>query len=198
MLEERSNLEWPAIPDGATPGIHKTGDFLAMGLGDGNGPSDIMIRLLEFCHVSTQLPWWASIALLSLILRITLFPLMLKLARNGAIIPYIQEAQADLLQKTKKAKESGEVVEMRQVTMETLALYRSRGYSPFVNFFGIIQLPVFFAMFRTCTRCSNLPVPGWETGGTLWFTNLTSIDPYFILPTISGLTMALNILVCTL
>lgn len=193
MLEEKANLEWPPIQ--ATEGLHQAGDFAQMGIGNSWWPSDIMISLLEFCHVSTQLPWWASILLLTFILRASLFPIMLKAARNAAIAPYIADRQKDILEETKRARDSNEVIAMRQSTMKLLGLYREWGYSPLANFIGLIQIPVFFAMFRTCWRCSNLPVPGWQDGGTLWFTDLTAIDPFYILPTISGLTMAGTILV---
>ena len=41
-----------------------------------------------------------------------------------------------------------------------------------------------------------MPVPGFVTGGLWWFTDLTVPDPYFILPTISGLTTAWTVMVC--
>ena len=190
MLEEKSNLEWPPVQGINTEGFHQMGDFAQMGLGLSWWPSDLMIRLLEFCHVSTQLPWWASIALLTLMLRIVLFPLMLKTSRNASIIPHIADRQKVLYEEIKAAQASNELVELRKVTLKLTTLYREWGYSPFLNFVGILQIPVFFAMFRTCYRCSNLPVPGWQDGGTLWFTDLTAIDPFFLLPTISGLTTA--------
>jgi YidC/Oxa1 family membrane protein insertase len=176
-----------------TNGVAEYGEMAQVGLGITYWPSDLMIRLLEFCHVSTQLPWWASIVVLTVMLRVVLFPLMLKTTRNMSILPYIADKQKVLMEESKEARLSGEVVEMRKATMKLLGLYRQWGYSPFMSFWGILQIPIFFAMFRTCWRCSNLPVPGWETGGTAWFTDLTAIDPYFILPTISGVTTAVTI-----
>lgn len=191
MLEESTQENLAS--DIATEGIHRMGDFAQMGLGTSWWPSDLMIRLLEFCHVSTGLPWWASIALVTLMLRVALFPVMLKSTRNIAVVPYIAERQKVLLEETKRARESNELVQMRQVTMKLTDLYREWGYSPLINILGFVQVPIFFGMFRTCTRCSNLPVPGWQEGGALWFTDLTAIDPYFILPTISGVTTAVTI-----
>ena len=77
--------------------------------------------------------------------------------------------------------------------MKLMDLYREWGYSPFLGTIGLLQIPIFFAMFRTLQKCSQFPVPGWETGGTAWFTDLTAIDPYFILPAVSGLTTAVTI-----
>jgi YidC/Oxa1 family membrane protein insertase len=34
---------------------------------------------------------------------------------------------------------------------------------------------------------TGLPVPGFETGGMAWFTDLTVADPYYILPVASSM-----------
>jgi YidC/Oxa1 family membrane protein insertase len=120
---------------------------------------------------------------------------MLKVARNTAITPLIADKSKDILAEANTARQSNNLMAMRKANDNLQAMYREWGYSPFVNFFGILQIPFFFAMFRTCWRCSGAPVPGWETGGTFWFNDLTAADPYFILPAISGITTAATILV---
>jgi YidC/Oxa1 family membrane protein insertase len=168
------------------------GDFQEMGLGLGWWPSDLMLRLLEFSHVSTGLPWWLSIAFLTVILRITMFPISLATTRNLAVAAHINEEQKLAIVNIKAATDDM----ARKKEAEKLGqLYKKWGYSPFSNFIGLLQIPIFFAMFRTCNICSNLPVPGFQEGGAYWFTDLTAIDPYFILPTISGLTTAATIIV---
>jgi membrane protein insertase Oxa1/YidC/SpoIIIJ len=193
ILDNTSSFELGAVSNLPPDDIHKIGDFAEMGLGLSKWPSDYMLRLLEFCHVSSELPWWGSIVLLTLILRIAMFPIMLKTTRNMSVAPYLMEPQKELLEASKRARETNDMLEMRKVNNKIWALYREWGYSPTVNFFGLVQIPVFFGMFRALYRSSNLPVPGFQHGGTLWFTDLTAIDPYFLLPTISGLTTAVTI-----
>ena len=175
--------------------IHRVGDIASIGLGETWWPSDLMIKLLEFVHVSSGLLWWGSIALLTVMLRVGLFPLALKSARNVAIIPYIKDKQLVLMEEAKNARASGELVKVQAVTTKLFGLYREWGYSPFLFGLGLIQIPFFFAMFRAMTHCSDFPVPGWDTGGTLWFENLTAVDPYLLLPVISGVTTSVTILV---
>jgi len=110
-----------------------------------------------------------------------------------AVLPYIADKQKELFEETKKARDSNELVKMRQASMKVFDLYKEWGYSPFVNFFGFVQIPIFFAMFRAMYRTASLPVPGFQDGGALWFSDLTAIDPYFILPTVSGVTTAVTI-----
>jgi len=209
MLEEKAKFDWTPdqdpfsqqgilnLPADVTP-LHQMGDFAEMGLGLGYWPSSFFINLLEFVHVSTQLPWWASICLVTLMARISLFPILLKTYRNQAIAGFHTAEMEKAKQKMKEASQGGNPVEMKQQMQTQWALYRSWGYKPFLGFIGFLQIPILFGMFRMCTMCSRLPVPGWETGGTLWFTNLTDVDPFYILPIISGVTTAATILVCSL
>lgn len=194
ILDEVSGTELRKLI-GPTDGVHQIGDLAALDLGTTWWPSDLMINLLEFCQVSSGLPWWGSIVLVTVMLRIALFPLMLKVTRNTAVTPYIAEPVKGLMEAAKEARASNNLREMSKTQADIWKLYGQWGYSPMVNFYGMIQIPFFFAMFRTCWRCSKAPVPGFETGGTLWFNDLIAIDPYFILPMISGITTAVTILV---
>jgi YidC/Oxa1 family membrane protein insertase len=46
----------------------------------------------------------------------------------------------------------------------------------------VIQGALGFGAFRITRAMAALPVPGMETGGFAWLTNLTVADPYFIMP----------------
>lgn len=186
--------EWPPpIHDLTSNDLHQIGDLAQLGLGVGHWPSDFLIRLLEFCHVSTQFPWWGSIILVTVIVRITLFPLLLVVQRNTALVPYIAERQMKVLEEAKKAKEENDTRAIAEATERMWALYREQGYNPMLNIAGLLQVPVFFGMFRMSVRCSKFPVPGWDEGGALWFKDLSAIDPYFILPIFSGFTSVATI-----
>ena len=52
--------------------------------------------------------------------------------------------------------------------------------------FPMIQLPFVISTFIAIRKMCKLPVESMETGGALWFTDLTIADPYFILPTIAS------------
>lgn len=43
-------------------------------------------------------------------------------------------------------------------------------------------MPVFVSFFIALRKMAYLPVPSLQTGGALWFTDLTLADPYYILP----------------
>lgn len=45
-----------------------------------------------------------------------------------------------------------------------------------------LQAPVFISFFIALRKMAYLPVPSLQTGGALWFTDLTAADPFYILP----------------
>lgn len=45
-----------------------------------------------------------------------------------------------------------------------------------------IQAPVFISFFIALRKMAYLPVPSLQTGGLLWFPDLTAADPFYILP----------------
>lgn len=44
------------------------------------------------------------------------------------------------------------------------------------------QAPVFISFFIALRKMAYLPVPSLQTGGLLWFVDLTAADPFYILP----------------
>ena len=113
-----------------------------------------------------------------------------------AIFSNHREEVAKSKENIERAQKSGNPAVMKVAMMSQWDLYRTWGYKPFLGLLSLIQIPFFFGMFRACSISSKLPVPGWQTGGALWFTDLTAVDPFFILPVISGATTAATIFVC--
>ena len=50
---------------------------------------------------------------------------------------------------------------------------------------GFAPVPFTYGMFRAINGMGSLPVPSFENAGFLWFTDLASADPYYILPFVS-------------
>lgn len=53
------------------------------------------------------------------------------------------------------------------------------------------QAPVFISFFIALRKMAYLPVPSLQTGGLLWFPDLTAADPFYILPLAVTGTMVL-------
>ena len=136
---------------------------------------------LEFLHAS-GLPWWLSIAALTVVVRAVLLPLTIKQVKNARSIQSLRPEMEQI-----KARHN-EPQEQRRALAE---LYRERGVNPVAGFLPLlVQMPVFITMYHVI-RAYNEGVTSFAHGGVLWFTDLTRADPYLILPVLSaGLMIA--------
>ncbi|MEW5831321.1 MAG: membrane protein insertase YidC [Campylobacterota bacterium] len=120
---------------------------------------------------------WAIIAL-TIIIRIFLYPLthkgMVSMQKIKEIAPKIKEVQE---------KYKGDPARMNAAVME---MYKKHGANPLGGCLPLLlQIPVFFAIYRVLLNAVELQGAPWM----LWVTDLSRMDPYFILPILMGATM---------
>lgn len=168
----------------------------ALGLDFGYGPTSCLQWLLEHVHVYSGLPWWGSIAALTVLLRVAIFRPSLKASEHSQKMqdlrkdPRFNDAFARMQSAGRRSgpQAQAEMMEARQ-TMS--GMQRAAGVQMWRTFVPLINIPIGLGMFRLLRSMASLPVPGLEEGGMLWFQNLTVPDPYFILPIASAATMFL-------
>lgn len=71
-------------------------------------------------------------------------------------------------------------VSLRSVIMTPLNVVFCSGR--WVKSLICFQAPVFISFFIALRKMAYLPVPSLQTGGFLWFPDLTAADPFYILP----------------
>jgi YidC/Oxa1 family membrane protein insertase len=126
------------------------------------------------------LPWWLSIAVLTLVVRSALFPLTVKQVKS---MRQMQELKPEM---EKIQRKHNSDPKERQEAM--LRLYADRNVSPLGGCLPLlVQMPIFLGLFYTIKEFESLQ--SFANGGLLWFRDLTLADPYFILPVIFVLTM---------
>ncbi|OMJ19554.1 Mitochondrial inner membrane protein OXA1L [Smittium culicis] len=169
--------------------IMKIGDMKAAGLA-ANTPVGWVEQLLEFSHVYTGLPWWGTIITATVAIRLALFPINVILQRKIINMQNIQPEMVAIKAKLTRAQEEKNMYEYQNQASQMRMLMKKKGVSPFSTILlPIIQMPVMISFFMALRAMSELPVPSFETGGLLWFTNLAAADPYYILPAVSSLGM---------
>ncbi|WP_298691726.1 membrane protein insertase YidC [uncultured Sulfuricurvum sp.] len=122
--------------------------------------------------------WGWSIIALTILIRILLYPLtykgMVSMQKIKEIAPRIKEVQE---------KYKGDPARMNAAVME---MYKKHGANPLGGCLPLIlQIPVFFAIYRVLLNAVELQGAPWM----LWVTDLSRMDPYFILPILMGATM---------
>ncbi|KAL8130650.1 hypothetical protein V2J09_019805 [Rumex salicifolius] len=155
-------------------------------------PIQVVVSLLDWIHDSTGLPWWITIASSTLMLRISLFPFLVvqlhKLKRIAECIPTLPLPLPPPL--------SGKSY------IEQFSLFKRErkavGCPSFLWFLAFIsvQVPCFFLWMTSIRRMSLDHHPGFDSGGTLWFQNLTELaqgSPGLIFPTLIASLHLLNV-----
>ncbi|KAI2613374.1 60Kd inner membrane protein-domain-containing protein [Hypoxylon sp. NC1633] len=161
------------------------GYLKSLGLDFGWGPTTCCEWLLEHVYIYTGLPWWFAIAAVAVMFRAALFipsltaakhqALMQQMTRDPAFLKARQEIQeAQFLTRDRAA--------MMQAYQKMALIKKKHGAKPMASFIGILAIPFSYGVFRVVRGMAAIPVPSMETGGVLWFTDLTVHDPYFILP----------------
>lgn len=163
------------------------GYLKSVGLVDGWWPSDLIQQVLEYVHVFSGLPWWATIALTTVGFRVLLFPLFMKssdtMARSQSIMPQTKKLRKEMTQ----AMTSGDRATQQKKQMELSALNKKAGVKYSRMFLSpATQMVYSVGAFFGIREMASLPVAGLSTQGTLWFENLANPDPYIGLQLISA------------
>lgn len=136
-----------------------------------------LFQLLMFLHDLVG-NWGWAIVLLTIIIRVVLFPLtfkgMISMAKLKEVSPKVKELQA---------KHKGDPQRMNAAVM---ALYKKEGANPLGGCLPLLmQIPVFFAIYRVLLNAVELKGAEWM----LWITDLAHMDPTFVLPILMGASM---------
>lgn len=136
--------------------------------------------LLTTFHADLGAPWWLSIIMLTVIVRAALLPLAIRQTKN---MRAMQNLRPELQKLQKEHKE-----DPRKLQQETMKLHKERNVNPLGGCLPIlVQIPILMVLYFTLKEFETLE--SFQTGGLLWFTDLTASDPFFILPIAYVLTM---------
>ncbi|XP_069575074.1 mitochondrial inner membrane protein OXA1L isoform X1 [Brachyistius frenatus] len=146
-------------------------------------PVGLVQNLLEFMHIDLGLPWWGAIVVGTVLARLAVFPVIVKGQREAAKLNNVLPEITKLTTKMNDAKQSGNKFEFAQAYSELNLFQKKHDVNPLRGFLiPVVQAPVFISFFIALRKMAYLPVPSLQTGGTLWFTDLTAADPFYILP----------------
>ncbi|XP_050581389.1 mitochondrial inner membrane protein OXA1L [Bombus affinis] len=169
--------------------LHANGEptFESLGLG-GYGPVGIIQTFYELLYVNCNLPWWATIILTSALIKFATFPCTVSAHKNSSKMTNILPKMVKLQDNITEARKCGNFQEATIYAMELQELLKNNNIKmfPVSNFLKIgAHLPIFFAL----REMTNKPVESLKEGGLWWFTDLTSVDPYYLLPLGTSITL---------
>lgn len=158
------------------------GYLKSLGLDYGWGPTAFIETLLEHIHIYTGTPWWASILLTAVAIRLALVKPYIAAADVSARLATIQPITMPVRDKMSAAQKAGNQQAMLLARQELIAIHKKANIQTYKAFVPLLQVFLGYGTFRLFRGMAALPVPGLETGGFLWLKDLTVSDPFFILP----------------
>jgi YidC/Oxa1 family membrane protein insertase len=140
--------------------------------------------------------WWiyglvgnygVAIILLTVGIRIVLFPLMhtstVSMRKMAKVQPKVKEIQA----KYKKKKNDPQA--RAKMSQETMALYKEEGVNPMAGCLPVlVQLPILWALYQLFLHAIELR----HAPFVLWIQDLSAKDPYYVTPILMTATMWLQ------
>ena len=158
------------------------GDLASLGLG-GHGPVGLLQTAIDALHTTCHLPWWAAIASATVVLRICLFPIVIRMQRNSANLNNLRPELDKHQKRIKEYQQVGNQLMVAQETARLLQLYQKHGCNPVkLMIMPFIQFPVFISFFLALRGMATVPIESMKEGGFAWFTDLTIPDPFYVLP----------------
>lgn len=181
---------------------NELGYLQALGLDNGWGPTSVMQWTLEHIHVWTGLGWGASVVASAFALRAAmLIPHVMQL-RNGGRVAHMQAdpRAVEMNRLTKESLTSGQDGMEKRQQAKVLAdlLKKEYGVNNWNLLWVVAQFPFTIGLFKLVRQMGNLPVPGMDQAGLLWFADLTVRDPYFVLPALATGVMILSLQVSSI
>ena len=136
-----------------------------------------LLAFLKFIH-SVIPSWVVAILLFTIIVRLCLYPLTHRQYQQMQKMSALKPEMDSLRERFKD--------DSAKLQQETMSLYKRHGVNPLSGCFPLlVQMPVFFAMYRTLYTAVDL----YQEPLFLWVKDMTQPDPYFILPVILGVVM---------
>ncbi len=178
-LSQLTSADLAAIPE-------RIGYLKDLGLDYGWGPTAFIQFLLEHIHIYTGTPWWASILLTAVTVRLALFKPYVGAADASARLAKIQPITAPVRDKMMACQRTGDQQGMLLARQELKEIHKKADIKTYKAFVPLLQVFLGFGTFRLFRGMASLPVPGLETGGLLWLQDLTVPDPYYILPVVTS------------
>jgi YidC/Oxa1 family membrane protein insertase len=153
-----------------------------------------LLIALHWIHDNVVANYGWAIILLTVVIKIVLLPLthtnMKSMKRMQELNPKVQGIRDKYRAKLKDKQGRPNLEVQRKMNDEVMAVYKEAGVNPVGGCIPmLLQMPILFAFFNLLTAAVELRNAPWM----LWILDLSSRDPYFVLPIVMGATQWLQV-----
>jgi YidC/Oxa1 family membrane protein insertase len=130
----------------------------------------------------------------TVLVRLGLFPLFVKLQRNSARMAHMQPEMRTLKAKLDAMGDNADQETQIKYGLQMRALFKKYECNPFSSLVApMVQIPVFMGMFFGLRKMPDFFGADLSKEGLFWFSDLTVCDPFYILPVLSATTMLASV-----
>lgn len=148
---------------------------------------DPVMTAIESLHESAGLPWWATVAAITVAARTAVLPLTLSTIRNSAKMQAVKPDLDALKQRMQAASSAGDDQQVRRLHSGMMELMRQNGISPVKSLVNpVVQMPLFVSFFLALRKLAEVESDALAHGGMAWFENLAAPDPFYALPVVTA------------
>ncbi|CAN8251932.1 unnamed protein product [Cochlearia groenlandica] len=164
---------------------------VAIAASDSFLPIQALQHCIDMVHSFTGFEWWASIVVATILIRSSTVPLLIKQMKDTTKLALMKPRLESIREEMQN--KGMDPVTMAEGQKKMKNLFKEYGVTPFTPMKGmLIQGPLFICFFLAIRNMAE-KVPSFQTGGALWFTDLTTPDSLYILPVITGLTFLITV-----
>ncbi|WRT69688.1 uncharacterized protein IL334_006678 [Kwoniella shivajii] len=134
-------------------------------------------------HTTIGLPWWATIASITVAIRLALSPILVSTQKHNVRLAAVNPQIQGLMERAQEAKAKNDIHAQALLGQAMRQLMKDYNVNPLrALLLPAVQLPIFLTFFNIIRGLAHLPLPQLKEGGIGWVTDLTQADPYYILP----------------
>jgi len=171
-----SDAAQAAVQQVAAVSPDQIGYFQSVGLAQSwMWPEGIFQHIMEYVHVYSGLPWWATIFAVTMGTRALMLPLYLSSSDASARMARVKPELTDIMERTKKATDQRDI---QMAMIERRKLMKDNNIKVLNMAKPLLSVPIFLGFFNALRGMSHVPVDGLATQGLAWFHNLAAMDPY--------------------
>ena len=149
--------------------------------------SKALLVVLKFCYENIYPNYGIAIILVTILLRILLWPLSHKMFVNAERMKVVQPKIKKINEKYKKIPLNDP--RRKKMNEELMRIYQEHGVNPLSGCLPmLIQLPILFGFYRLLSVAIELRGAPFA----LWIQDLSRPDPYLVTPILMGVSMILQ------
>lgn len=179
--------------DGVTDAIASSVETVAAASTLSNSPPHLVIQMIDNIHLMADIPYWETIVVTTIALRVILFPVAVYTVKSASRMAHAKPKIEKLQYEFQNHPNYMDPILQEDYRRKMTQLLAREKVNPVRSIiFPLVQIPLFISFFFGMRQIGE-HLPGIATGGTLWFTDLTATDPYFIFPVLNAMSFLVMI-----